>query len=1052
MNARLTASDVAKMRLWQTPSVTSLGRLPAHVPLHSWREESDAQANRPSASRHYLDGEWSFELYESPELVPGPWPFSEDSQQTVLVPGNWQLQGFDRPVYTNVKYAFPVNPPRVPEQNPTGCYRRAFTLDAAATRERTHLVFEGVDSAFFVWCNGHFVGYSQDSRLPAEFDITDCVIAGENQLAAMVLRLSDGSYLEDQDMWNLSGIYRSVYLISKPQVHIRDYRVNTALRSEDQAGLLSGEVFFSEGAAGALRISVFDTEGQIQLTQTADIGTDWIDERGCYEDRTRFEFEFPHVLPWSAETPSLYRLVIALLSPDGQLVDCEATQLGFRTIEIQRGQLKLNGKALLIRGVNKHEHDPVTGHFETLDQVEADIRLMKANNFNAVRCSHYPHQVGFYDICDRLGMYVVDEANIETHGMTPMSRLSDDQDWASAYLERLSRMVRRDHYHPSIIIWSLGNESGYGVNHDLMYAWIKKEDPSRPVQYEGGGADTAVTDIICPMYARVDEDLPSPYGRPAYSLEAWAEKQRGEGESARPIILCEYSHAMGNSLGNFADYWDAFRKHPSLQGGFIWDWVDQGISQQDSQGRHYYAYGGDFGDDINDRQFCINGLVFPDRSPHPALFEVKRLQQPFLFDIAEEDRSISVSIVSEYLFRETDNEEVHWRLGSLTQTLSSGSTPIRIKPGGETSLIVSHQRADCDLLDELVLELWITTVKPTVALPAGHEVARYQAVISSLKDQQPTSASLAPIEENPDTFVIVAASTRWYLCRNTGYIVSCEYNGQPLFSGPVSDCFVRAPIDNDICSSEVDNPSPHAWLARWKDSGLFDLAHACVDVTLSEGIVVSCHEFRAERQGKVTVLLRSHWTYRFNDDGAVDISVKVEADESLLPLPRVGAHLILRRLPETVSWLGRGPHENYPDRKQSADLGYWCLPREAMHTPYIFPSENGLRCDLRCAQLGDLVIEKLEGDLAFSVSEFDLATLMQAQHTNELHSADALHVHVDGFHMGVGGDDSWSPSVKPAYLLNVREYSWGFKLRAAAEYLEQCEHGTPETAPSRGEL
>jgi beta-galactosidase len=1040
------------MRLWQTPSVTSLGRLPAHVPLHSWREESDAQANRPSASRHYLDGEWSFELYESPELVPGPWPFSEDSQQTVLVPGNWQLQGFDRPVYTNVKYAFPVNPPRVPEQNPTGCYRRAFTLDAAATRERTHLVFEGVDSAFFVWCNGHFVGYSQDSRLPAEFDITDCVIAGENQLAAMVLRLSDGSYLEDQDMWNLSGIYRSVYLISKPQVHIRDYRVNTALRSEDQAGLLSGEVFFSEGAAGALRISVFDTEGQIQLTQTADIGTDWIDERGCYEDRTRFEFEFPHVLPWSAETPSLYRLVIALLSPDGQLVDCEATQLGFRTIEIQRGQLKLNGKALLIRGVNKHEHDPVTGHFETLDQVEADIRLMKANNFNAVRCSHYPHQVGFYDICDRLGMYVVDEANIETHGMTPMSRLSDDQDWASAYLERLSRMVRRDHYHPSIIIWSLGNESGYGVNHDLMYAWIKKEDPSRPVQYEGGGADTAVTDIICPMYARVDEDLPSPYGRPAYSLEAWAEKQRGEGESARPIILCEYSHAMGNSLGNFADYWDAFRKHPSLQGGFIWDWVDQGISQQDSQGRHYYAYGGDFGDDINDRQFCINGLVFPDRSPHPALFEVKRLQQPFLFDIAEEDRSISVSIVSEYLFRETDNEEVHWRLGSLTQTLSSGSTPIRIKPGGETSLIVSHQRADCDLLDELVLELWITTVKPTVALPAGHEVARYQAVISSLKDQQPTSASLAPIEENPDTFVIVAASTRWYLCRNTGYIVSCEYNGQPLFSGPVSDCFVRAPIDNDICSSEVDNPSPHAWLARWKDSGLFDLAHACVDVTLSEGIVVSCHEFRAERQGKVTVLLRSHWTYRFNDDGAVDISVKVEADESLLPLPRVGAHLILRRLPETVSWLGRGPHENYPDRKQSADLGYWCLPREAMHTPYIFPSENGLRCDLRCAQLGDLVIEKLEGDLAFSVSEFDLATLMQAQHTNELHSADALHVHVDGFHMGVGGDDSWSPSVKPAYLLNVREYSWGFKLRAAAEYLEQCEHGTPETAPSRGEL
>lgn len=1039
------------MRLWQTPNVTSLGRLPAHVPLYSWREEADAQANTPSASRQYLDGEWSFELYESPDSVPAAWPFSKDSQKTVLVPGNWQLQGFDKPVYTNVKYPFPVNPPRVPEQNPTGCYRRSFFLDAAATRERTHLVFEGVDSAFFVWCNGHFVGYSQDSRLPAEFDVTDCVIAGENQLAAMVLRLCDGSYLEDQDMWNLSGIYRSVYLISKPHTHIRDYRVNTEFCNEYQTGLLSGEVFCSEGATGALRISVFDTQGNIQLTQTADIGTDWIDERGCYEDRSRFEFEIPDVLPWSAETPRLYRLVIALLTPDGQLVDCEATQIGFRTIEIECGQLKLNGKALLIRGVNKHEHDPKTGHFETLDQVEADIRLMKANNFNAIRCSHYPHQVGFYDICDRLGMYVVDEANIETHGLTPMSRLSDDQDWAPAYLERLSRMVRRDYNHPSIIIWSLGNESGYGVNHDLMYAWVKKEDPSRPVQYEGGGADTAVTDIICPMYARVDEDLPSPYGRPAYSLEAWAEKQRGEGESARPIILCEYSHAMGNSLGNFSNYWEAFRKHPSLQGGFIWDWVDQGISQQDSQARHYYAYGGDFGDEINDRQFCINGLVFPDRSPHPALFEAKRIQQPFLFVIAEENQSISVSIASEYLFRETDNEEVHWRLGSLTQTLSSGSAPIRIKPGGEISLTIADHSFDRDLCEELVLEFWITTVNATVALPAGHEVARHQALISSYKHQQSTSSTLASLEENPDAFVMVSASTRWSLCRNTGYIVDCEYNGQPILSGPVSDCFARAPVDNDICSSEIDNPSPHAWLARWKDSGLFDLEHTCVGVTLSEGTIVSCHEFRGERQGEVTCLMRSRWVYCFNDDGAVDVKVEVEADESLLPLPRVGAHLILRRLPETVSWLGRGPHENYPDRKQSADLGYWCLPREAMHTPYIFPSENGLRCDLRCAQVGDLVIEKLHGELAFSASEFDLDTLMQAQHTNELFSADALHIHIDGFHMGVGGDDSWSPSVKPPYLLNVREYCWGFKLRAAAEYLEQRVKDTGESVPARND-
>ena len=1051
MNTRLTWSDLKKMRLWQTPQVTSLGRLPSHVPLHSWRDESDAQADTPSTSRQYLDGEWSFELYESPDSVPVAWPSGVDSQKSVAVPGNWQLQGFGRPVYTNVKYPFPADPPRVPEQNPTGCYRRSFFFEGVATRERTHLVFEGVDSALFVWCNGLFVGYSQDSRLPAEFDITDCVIAGENQLAVMVLRLCDGSYLEDQDMWNLSGIYRSVHLISKPQAHIRDYRINTAFCNESETGLLSGEIFCSHEATGTLRISLFDTEGNIRLTQIVDIGTDWIDERGCYRDRSRFEFDVPNILPWSAETPRLYRLVISLLSPDGQLVDCEGTQIGFRTIEIEHGQLKLNGKALLIRGVNKHEHDPETGHFETLDQIEADIRLMKAHNFNAIRCSHYPHQVGLYDICDRLGMYVVDEANIETHGLTPMSRLSDDDNWAPAYLERLSRMVRRDYNHPSIIIWSLGNESGYGVNHELMYAWVKKEDPSRPVQYEGGGADTAVTDIICPMYARVDEDLPSPYGRPAHSLKAWAEKQLGEEQRARPIILCEYAHAMGNSLGNFSDYWEAFREYPSLQGGFIWDWVDQGISQHDSRARHYYAYGGDFGDEINDRQFCINGLVFPDRTPHPALFEAKRVQQPFMFAIAEEKSSISVSITSEYLFRETDNEELHWRLGSLTETTLSGSTPIAIKPGGKTSLTIAHNSLDSNSFEELVLELWITTVSATVALPAGHEIARHQALISSLKDQRPTSMAGARIKESSDTFLIVSPSTRWSLCRNTGFLVCCEYRGQPLLSGPMSDCFVRAPTDNDICSSEVDNPSSHSWLARWRDSGLFDLEHTCIDVTSSGETLVSCHEYLGERDGEVTCLIQSRWTHCFKDDGSVDVSVIVKVDDSLLPVPRIGARLILRTLPETVSWLGRGPHENYPDRKQSADLGYWCLPREAMHTPYIFPSENGLRCDVRCAQLGSFAIERLDTDLAFSVSEFGVDTLMRAQHTNELDAADSLHVHIDGFHMGVGGDDSWSPSVKPIYLLNAREYHWSFKLRAAAGYLEDCFQGTAATASSQGQ-
>ena len=1024
----LSLQQLKALRFWQTPEVTSLNRIPAHTPLYSYRSFADAVAREASASRRSLDGDWQFEWYPSPNDVPDDWLTSDTTEDCIRVPGNWQLQGYDKPIYTNVKYPFPATPPIVPEANPTGCYRRSFWLNESDLTDQTRLVFDGVDSAFFVWCNGHLVGYSQDSRLPAEFDISRSVRAGDNDLAVMVLRLCDGSYLEDQDMWNLSGIYRSVYLLSKPKTHLSDVRVTATLDEHYVEGVLEVEVICNQVCRGEVDLALIDTLGATVLTHRQRIGTDLIDERGRYKDRARAKLKAPSVQAWSAETPNLYRLVVSLFDEHGEFVECEASDIGFRSVEITDGQLLLNGKALLIRGVNKHEHHPETGHTESLAQVEADIRLMKQHNFNAIRCSHYPHQPGFYDLCDRLGMYVVDEANIETHGLTPMSLVSDDDAWSHAYVERMSRMVRRDLNHPSVIIWSLGNESGYGSNHEAMAAWVRKADPSRPIQYEGGGADTSVTDIICPMYARVLDDMPSPYGRPAYSIQRWADLQADLGERARPVILCEYAHAMGNSLGNFSDYWDAFRANPRLQGGFIWDWVDQGLTRVSDDGVPYFAYGGDFGDEINDRQFCINGLVFPDRTPHPSLLEAKRAQQPFTFTAEICDWSISLTVTSEHLFRATDNERLNWRLGSLSDAHLQGSQILQVPPEGSQTIVID---ADSNLLaegdQEILLDVWITTEQATHALSAGHEIARSQHVLALADTTRERETRPAEISHQGEQLLVAAGEVSWHMDAATGFITDWVIDGRALLDAPVADCFVRAPLDNDICSSEVDNPSPEAWLAKWQVAGLFDLEHRCTGVEVKGATVTSQHEYLND----AGVAIRSVWSHTFDAEGGVDIAIEVSVDPEMPPLPRVGMRLLLSDKPEAVSWLGRGPHENYPDRKLSADLGAWSCDRQAMQTPYIFPSDNGLRCNVRQAVIGSVCIERIDDDFAFAVSDFGVESLMRAQHTFECMEQSALHVHVDGYHMGVGGDDSWTPSVRPEYLLNAETYRWGCRLSVA---------------------
>ena len=1000
---------------WEDPTITGRNRLSAHTSLLSWADELAARNKQASTRLVSLDGDWRFSFFDRPEDVPSLWLTNDlDAAQEITVPGNWQLQGFDRPIYTNVKYPFPVDPPRVPAENPTGCYSREFEVpDEWFDSGEVRIQLAGVNSACYVICNGRCVGYSQDSRLPAEFDLTGLLRPGANRIAVMVLRWSDGSYLEDQDMWWLSGIFRSVTLLHKPSQHIVDFRVTPSRCLESEAQLAVRFMLNqSQGCTVVSRLYLDDDlVSEVSREINSETGTDWL--------MLKHQVASPEL--WSAEIPTLYRLTLSLIDVTGSLVEVEACDVGFRDVEIVDGQLCLNGQPLLIRGVNKHEHHPSLGHAEPLDQVERHLKLMKQHNFNAVRCSHYPHQVGFYELCDRLGLYVVDEANIETHGMRPMNALAEHPELQTAFEERMSRMVARDFNHPSIIVWSLGNESGYGAAHDAMYAATHDSDGSRPIQYEGGGAETPATDIICPMYARTHEDLLYPGAKEiSPSLMTFLNR---EGEN-RPIILCEYAHAMGNSLGNFGDYWDVFRSEPRLQGGFIWDWVDQGLDLEAEDVIHYWGYGGDFGDVINDRQFCINGLVFPDLTPHPTIEEARYEQQPFRFERVEGNR-IRFSVTSEHRFRRTDNERLCWEVLVDHQSVAAGDCDLDLEPGAtsevDTGMILPEHG------NLVLLNLRVELIANTDWASVGHRLAKHQCV---LRDQAiaPSKAVEHPKFVETDTgWLITAANSEWRLDKSTGKVSQWAIDGIDQLAAPIVDSFVRAPLDNDIGVSQADYPDPNAWQVRWDEAGLWSMECELESLEIDgpSASVVSQHRYFYGEQVIIKVICRM----QFSGDGGLHIQQETFLDDTLPPMPRIGLALELSEAVsssiDAISWQGRGPHENYPDRKRSAHFGSWCLPIADMHTPYIFPSDNGLRSDCRRLELNQVTVN---GDFHFSVSPYGQNQLRQARHSYELTDNKRLFVYLDGFHMGVGGDDSWTPSVKPAFQLTEKYYRWSVTL------------------------
>ncbi|MGO3907929.1 beta-galactosidase [Huaxiibacter chinensis] len=1019
-----TLNALLARRDWENPVVTQWNRLPAHAPFHSWRDETQARDEALAACKRSLNGEWQFSYYASPELVPDAWVTEENADAIATpVPSNWQMQGFDTPIYTNVTYPIPVTPPQVPADNPTGCYSLTFEADEQWLESgQTRIVFDGVNSAFYLWCNGHWIGYSQDSRLPAEFDLTDALRPGQNRLAVLVLRWCDGSYLEDQDMWRMSGIFRDVSLLHKPHTHIADYHAVTELNAEYDRASLRVDVSLSGAQLSGCDVAVTLWRGQDAVACTRSrAGSAIVDERGAWAERLSVSLAVDKPLLWSAESPELYRLTIALHDGEGQVLEVEACDVGFRRVEISNGLLKLNGQPLLIRGVNRHEHHPEQGQVMDEATMRRDIELMKQHNFNAVRCSHYPNHPLWYTLCDRYGLYVVDEANIETHGMVPMSRLADDPLWLPAMSERVTRMVLRDRNHPSVIIWSLGNESGHGANHDALYRWVKTTDPTRPVQYEGGGANTAATDIVCPMYARVDQDQPFP-AVPKWSIKKWI----GMPDETRPLILCEYAHAMGNSFGGFAKYWQAFRDHPRLQGGFVWDWVDQALTRKDANGTPYWAYGGDFGDTPNDRQFCLNGLVFPDRTPHPALYEAQRAQQFFTFTRVSTSPLV-IDVKSDYLFRETDNESLSWSLTRDGEVLATGDVALSLPPQGTQRIEITLPELEAAAGD-VWLNVDVFQRDATAWSPENHRCAWDQWRLPAPLFIAPVQAQDTPpaLEESATRLEVSHKGQRWEFSRETGHLTQWWKDGVETLLSPLTDNFTRAPLDNDIGVSEATRIDPNAWVERWKAVGMYDLTSRllhCESEQRAHAVVITTRHVW-EAKGKVLFLSEKTWNIDSHGVLHADIQIQVAAD---IPEPaRIGVSAQLADVSSSASWLGLGPHENYPDRKLAARQGRWTLPLQALHTPYIFPTENGLRCDTRQLSFGP---HHLSGFFHFSLSRYSQQQLRETTHHPLLKEEPGCWLSLDAFHMGVGGDDSWSPSVSPEFLLQGKALRYTFSWR-----------------------
>ena len=1007
-------------RFWEKPELTRLNCLPGRATLYPYATADEALAGPRESSRwlQSLNGDWDFRLAGRPEDVDPAWVGEDapaDGWDDVAVPGNWTMQGYDRPHYTNVMMPFPDLPPTVPDDNPTGVYRRSFEVAADWSGRRVVLHFGGAESVLAVWLNGGFVGLSKDCRLPAEYDVTDHIRDGGNVLAAVVVRWSDGSFLEDQDHWWMAGIHRDVYLYSTEDTYIEDVFVRASA-----AGALEIDGRIGPPRKGhegwRLRAQLHDAGGAAVLPEPLE-ASDGVAPPWEAPQVARMRADIPDVRRWSAEEPHLYGLVVALVDDADRVVEATSCRVGFRDVEVRDRELLLNGQAVILNGVNRHDHDDTLGKAVTRDGMLADIRLMKQHNFNAVRTAHYPNDPVWYDLCDEHGLYVIDEANVETHAYE--SELAHDPRFAAAFLDRGMRVAQRDKNHPSIIMWSLGNESGYGPNHDAMAGWIRGYDPTRPIHYEGGirwnrwSEGKAITDVVCPMYPSVK------------GLVEWATTT----DDDRPLITCEYAHAMGNSSGNLAEYWQAIREHHGLQGGFIWDWVDQGIRVTDEHGVDYWAYGGDFGDEPNDKNFCINGMIWPDRTPHPAMAEIKKLAQPVEVTAARLEYG-EVIVENRDYFRDLGWLRGTWEVSVDGVAEESGDLPTLTTPPRTSEGIRLAIAAAPGASGERRLTVRFALAEDVDWADAGHEVAWSQIELPSRVETAAAPAAAPDISITDGAAVVTVGDATATFTADGGGLSSLTASGSELLvSGPRLNLW-RAPVDNDGIK-QWDGQRGKA-LGRWLASGIAELAvrEARVDTGragVPDGAVLVRHGYKGAGDAALITHVQS---YTGVGARGLHVAERIALPEEYADPARVGVTLTLPAGFERLIWYGRGPHESYWDRKAGAPIGRYESTVTDQYVPYIVPQEHGAHADTRWfalenADVGLLVVA--DDLLEFSVSHFTADDLYRATHPNTLKPRPEVIVCLDLHQRGLGGA-SCGPDTLDQYRLPAGEHRFGYRL------------------------
>lgn len=1025
------------------PQLTAIGRLSMRSNLTAYPSEA-ALAARQSPWRRSLDGAWRFQLLAKPEQAPRNWatvPTNSEPWRSIQVPGVWTRQNTgDLPHYANWQMPFDCQkPPAIPDDNPTGLYRYALQVPSDWSERQTVLHIGGFESMALVWCNGVFVGMGKDSRLPSEFDLSAAVRPGDNQLAIMVTRWCDATWIEDQDHWNHGGLHRSVWVETRAQTRVGDIAVETDFEPETQTGFARIKVDVEGASQGySVRARMEDDQGETfgesapvpieQFDTSQPLGQQWAQSYAFHGYSAKLEFSVADAKPWSAETPTRYRIVTELLDAEQVCQEVHETWIGFNRIETSGRRLSVNGKPIVLIGVNRHDHHPENGKTCSANDIRSELVMMKRHNINAIRTAHYPNDPVLLDLADELGFYVIDEANVECHAR--WSEVAKQPEFLPAIVERTTRMIARDRNHPCIIGWSLGNEAGHGPAHDAAAAAARHLDPTRFVHYEGAvslrlsfpfgrspdttqkppsAKERAATDLVCPMYPPIDHIV---------EWSRWAEET---GSDDRPLILCEFSHAMGNSNGSISAYVDAFYAEPALAGGFVWDWRDQGLAETAPNGRFYWAYGGHFGDTPNDANFNINGLVGPDGTPHPALREYQWSARPI---IANMESAEQVTFKNRRAFKDTSDLRLEWKLLRDGVAVESGELDPVIEPGQTVALSPEFQ-VDMDSAYEWHLSLVWRLAEDCSWAPAGHVVAWDQFLMKEAVKIAPQPTRRRPMARPLEHHELIINFG------SDGAIASVLDQQGPMINGPITPCVWRAPTDNDGGKPGA-RPLFQNKAAEWVSYGLNSLVPDPVgtfDLPRDFGLALGFerHWKNADNEGLVH---QSAWSFV---EGRTVIDETIIVPDTWKDLPRVGVRFEVPGRFKRLEWYGLGPDESYPDRHGAQTAGLWSSTVAEQYHPYVRPQEYGAHEQCRWFRLLDETGAgfqiTLPKPLSFSARLYHDVDLSEAETVAELNASATTEVHIDVGMRGLG-TAACGPDALPEYLLGPGTYSFRWELTA----------------------